>query len=223
MAKRSKELFELLKPGQASARRSADPAPQTERRGPKSTPGEPGARPGFGSSLIERALNSVKSVSGGVSTERGGIGGRKVNVSLNILLMFIGAFVVTNVCSYMVGRRAGPRHEVPLVTEIRQFQAVQVTPPFPADFAFEAWQLSDLLIEAGLDGVEVLGRDNGARLQVIAGKFDRTEKKPCRERAELVQRTVDRLGAAGKVVKNIPIDVGIITISYKHREPYRAP
>jgi len=216
MAKRSKELFELLKPGQASAGKVARPAGRIRPQGGASSSSEGSGRQ---LSLIEKAMNSVKSVRSGLRQKGGGIGGRKVHVSLNILLMFIGAFVVTNVCSYMVGRRVGPRHEVPLVTEIRQFQAVQVTPPFRADFAFEAWRLRDQLIEAGFQDVEVLGRDNGARLQVIAGKFDRSEKESCRERAELVQRTVDRLRATGKIVENLPIEIGIITISYKNREP----
>jgi len=220
MAKRSQELFELLKPGQGRTGKPATPAGRAEKRSSGSAPNE---RSSVRSSLIEKAMNSVKSVKDGLGTKRGGIGGRKVKVSLNILLMFIGAFVVTNVCSYIVGRGVGPRHEVPLVTEIRQFQAVQVTPPFAADFAFEAWRLRDQLMEAGFQGVEVLGRDNGTRLQVIAGKFDRSEKESCRERADLVQRTVDRLRATGRIVENIPIEIGIITISYKNREPDRVP
>jgi hypothetical protein len=220
MAKRSQELFELLKPGQARTGKPATPAGRAEKGSNRSAPKESTKHQ---SSLIEKAINSVKSVRDGMETKYGGIGGRKVQVSLNILLMFIGAFVVTNVCSYMVGRGVGPRHEVPLVTKIQQFHAVQVTPPFAADFAFEAWRLRDQLMQAGFQGVEVLGRDNGARLQVIAGKFERSEKESCRERADLVQRTVDRLRATGKIVENIPIEIGIITISYKNREPDRVP
>jgi len=142
---------------------------------------------------------------------------------VNLLLFFIGSFVVTNVLSYVVGRHAGNKKEIPLVTEIRHYVAVQVTAPFDSQYSFDGWKLHDQLVEAGFGDVEVLGLDGGRNLQVIAGKFDRENADRTEARIEELKLAVARLRRSGRLTDRIPIEIDTVVISYKNRDADKAP
>lgn len=220
MGKRTKELFEILNrdrgaaPASPPRSRQAEPSPEVEpeRSSPESA------------ATHEPQMAPRRDRAG----RRRGFGGRKVAVSLNVLLLFIGAFVVTNVCSYIVGKGMSDQTEVPLATEMRLFFAVKVTPPVATEHSFAVWELRDRLHDAGFSQTEVLGLDNGNYLQVVAGRFARDRRADCeklegRVRAHLSR---DRLPKRTPGEFEIPIDIRTITISYTpypQREPGRAP
>ena len=208
MADRKKELFELLNRDRAevatSARRAMGALPpggiETKRSRSEAaeTPRSPEATP--------RAR----------SDRRRGFGGRKVAVSLNVLLLFIGAFVATNVCSYIVGKGMAGETEVPLATEMRLFFAAEVTPPVAEGRRVEVWELHDRLRDAGSEQTEVLGLDDGKYLQIVAGRFGRGQRADCEALVNRVRKYFDRQ-APRKTDPNkfvIPIDVRTITLSY---------
>ncbi|MBN2490289.1 MAG: hypothetical protein JXQ29_05515 [Planctomycetes bacterium] len=168
--------------------------------------------------MLEKNADTGQTLRQGSPGRTGGLGGRKVAVSLNLLLLFLGAFVATNALSYVAGRQAGAIRVVPLVTEIRQFVAVQVTAPFDSQYSFEAWKLRDLLIEAGFAEAEVLGLDGARRLQVVAGKFDREDAGGARQCMEKLTLAVGRLRRDGRLTDRIPIEIDTIVISYRNRD-----
>jgi len=216
MAKRTKELFELLNRDRGAAAASArrpQPAGSSIEAEPERSQSE------TGDTLEPRQAGGSR---------RSGFGGRKVPVSLNVLLLFIGAFVLTNVCSYIVGKGLSGRTEVPLTTEMRLSFVVSVAPKIAARHNFAAWALCDRLRDAGFEQADVLRIRKEEYLLIVAGRFTRDRRADCKKLESRVRDHFARL-APRKPEPNefvIPTDIRTITISntpYPQREPRRAP
>ena len=220
MAKRSRELFELLHNRPKTDRRTERTTERKAASRPTVQPVSPAPdREATRSTLWSRATRKLKSVNGRIRAGRGGPGGRRIDVSLNVLLFLIGSMVVVSVGSYLVGRTMGDRKEVSLATEVQQFWAAQVTPPFPSELSFEAWRLRDQLIDAGFENAEVVGLKKGTSLQVIAGKFERKDEEACWRMVNDLKVAIAKLLESGSLENRMPIDIGKVVVYYRNREP----
>lgn len=148
--------------------------------------------------------------------EHESLGKRRVSLSLNFVLFFVVAFLLTNVMSYLVGSmgRGDANREAALSVKLNKLWAVQVTPLLDVDRERSfAWELRDLLIGEGFSGAEVhwTKLNNRSYLRTIASKH--TDKRRCAEDARRLDAAVSRLIRSGKLnADNHPIEISVIPI-----------
>jgi len=197
MTSRPRELFELLKSAQDGAEDAQKPSRKKETgRKPRT------ARQTQDTRVGQRVL-----------------GGRKVPISINLLLIFLGAFIIGNVCSYMVGKQIGGSQEIPLSVEVKRYWAVQVTPWLDEKNCVSAWKLKDLLVEAGYEGAEVHRLPDSKYIRTVAAIYDYDKKAICQKTAAELKLIMNKMLKAANLRGDI---ISIKPVKIIQKESMRA-
>ncbi len=220
MAKRSKELFELLKdeleetgeePGKKTTQETTQEATQeaTQEETATATVRAAPARKGHPGPRGPKAR-----------ADKSGFGGRKIPVSFNVLLFILGSFVVVGVCSFMVGKQMGAREEVPLSVKRDLYWAVQVTRFMDEKDMWTAWKLKNLLVEEGYTEATMLVLPEFKKVHTVAAIFDYNEKEACEKAAEELRQKMPSIRKKAGVKKGI-ISVKPVKINFVKKEPVK--
>lgn len=220
MAKRSKELFELLgSRSGADARRpagerptGAQPEEASRERRSKAAVAERQGR--------DRNETTDEPVDGvpdgdddGVLVADAPMGQRRVEVSLNLLLFFITAFVLTNIMSYMVGsmgRTRAPQDYGPLAVPLDQYWTIQVTRPLPESEWQFAWDIQEVLEREGYRNAQVsrLRMDGVESYRTIVGRGgSRASLEPLKRRLDV---TLNKLIGLGTITADPRIETALV-------------
>ncbi len=219
MAKRSKELFELLgsRSGTDAARSTGTP----KRDDPNETAGaradsEPRKR-SAGRTKARRepepAARAEDEDADGVLVADAPMGQRRVEVSLNLLLFFIVAFVLTNIMSYMVGsmgRSGAPENYGPLAVPVDQYWTIQVTRPLPESEWQFAWDIQEILEREGYRSAQVsrLRMDGVESYRTIVGRGrSRASLEPLKRRLDV---TLNKLIGLGTITADPRIETALV-------------
>lgn len=222
MAKRSKELFELLKDEQEEAGEELEKeTTQTQTAPVRAAPPDRRGHP-------DEPLEPEDPATGEARAKKGGFGGRKILVSFNVLLFTIGSLVVVCISSFMVGKQMGAREEIPLSVKRDLYWAVQFTRFMDEKDMWTAWKLKNLLVEEGYTEATVLVLPELKKIHTVAAIFDFSEKEACKKAAAELRRKVPGiLKKAGNVNRGIisvePVKINFVKKESVKKEPREIP